>query len=183
MIQSANFGRWLERLGFKRLEQPTILQTVQPVAIVADHSQLVSPALDPSGCVGGTSPSSLVEFSAFQFFGPSPVWIDAILSNAQAGEWAIQIGAGAATLPALTLPVTLPRQEFRPGGDVRCQQGSIPAIAPDTVPAIRSFANNHLRLYRIHKPPGGWVQFSFRSANAEVKMAAWIYELPSENAQ
>jgi hypothetical protein len=184
-ISSVNFGRWLERLGFKHLEQPAFHQSVTPVSIVQDQQHLVSAALGPSGLVGGIQGSVAGEFSAFQFVGPSPAWIDyPICSATTLQDVEVLIGATTATLPVLNGAVTCIRQVFQPGGDVRVQRGSVLAVGSATdTPAARASGSLYSVLPKIFKPAGGWVQINSRSLATTFDLMAALYELPPENAQ
>lgn len=182
-ISSVNFGRWLERLGFKLLEQPTFYQSIQPVSLVQDQTNLVSAALGPSGVSGGTQTAGALDFAAFQFFGPSPAWIHLLLTAQTAQDFEIRIGANASTLPALIGAVTLPRQTFQPGGDVRAQRGTVAVVgSPTDTPSMRVGAG-YGDIHRAFKPAGGWITVNAKVSATTIQCAAWIYELPPENAQ
>lgn len=182
-ISAVNFGRWLDRLGFKHTEQPTFSQSVTPVSLVQDQSQLVSLSLGPSGVVGCTMPLPAVgEFGTVQFFGPSPAEIGLVLGLTGTGDFAVSIGADGSTLAALTGAATLPMQIFQGGGDIRVQRGSVVAAPSADVPTLR-VPTSLGTVNRFIKPAGGWMQVSARAANTIYHIAAWIYEHPTENAQ
>lgn len=186
-ISAVSFQRWLERCGFKLTEQPVFHQSVQPVAVVADHSQLVSPSLDPCGIVGGEQAAVVGESSAFLFVSSVPVWVEPVVAANAISDFAITISLGAAGRPTLTAPVTLTPQLFSngngAGSKLFCQKGTIAALPAATIPRWRCASQVSLVVPRFHVPPGGWVLLQTAAANLLVEAAFWFYELPNENAQ
>jgi len=128
------------------------------------------------------APITVGEFAAVQFLGPSPAEIGIVLGMVGSGDFALSIGADASTLAAMTAPFTLAMQVFQGGGDIRVQRGSIVAGPSNDLPVIRvptSFGT----VYKVVKPPGGWVQIQQKVAGSTFNLAAWVWEHPTENAQ
>lgn len=180
---TVNFGRWLERLGLKFGNQPDFAQTVQPVAVVADHRSLVSEVLGPSYIVGAAASAVLPNFAAVQLFGTAGAWVEFTLGSPAAGDWAVEIGFDASTLPPLVAPVALVPQLFAPGPELRIERGELVVAPSIDTPAIRVNTNVFCRLPRLFKPPGGWIQIASRTAASTGNVTATVYELPAPNAQ
>ena len=186
-ISAVNFSRWLERCGFKLQEQPVFHQSVQPVAIVADQSQLVSPSLDPCGVIGGEQAAVIGESSAFLFVSSVPVWVTPVVAANAISDFAISISLGAVGRPVLTAPVQLTPQLFSDGhgagSKLFCQKGTTAVLPAATVPRWRCASQVSLVVPRFLVPPGGWVLLQTAVANQLLEGAFWFYESPNENAQ
>jgi hypothetical protein len=185
---AANFGRWLERLGFKLQAQPEFHQTVQPVALIADYSQLVSPALDACGLVGGTHPGAGGEESTFLFVSSVPVWVDLLLqAGAVVGIFYAYTGLNGVPKPVMIGPTVCPPQLFAPGNGsklVVSHGGVAPGTFDNEMPVWRTPANNSpVPLKRFFVPAGGWLAVASAATAVTVEMIAWFYESPNENAQ
>lgn len=70
--QSFNLSRWLQRLGFKRGDEPPIVFSVQPVQVVSDVSGLTPPYRPPSQTFGAAVAPGAGQFAAIQLQGGSP---------------------------------------------------------------------------------------------------------------
>ena len=181
-----NFGRYLNRLGLKQTDQPPILHSVQPVSLVADHSQLVSPALDIAGVIGGTQPLQVGELSAFVFASSVPTWIYPHLSTSAAVDIAVELSILAAR-PILNGPVDLFPQLFsQPLNQVPKIIGlkGSRAAAVDPTKALFRMPNGDGfgATDRFLIPAGGWIMFQSTAA-VILSCGCLFYEMPNENAQ
>lgn len=180
-----NFGKWLSSLGYKTDDQPPLVQTVQPVALVADHRMLVSQPRRACGIVGSSQSSTVaVDFPAIQCVTPVPVRARIVVGCSVAGEWRMQVGA----IVPLVAPVTLTPQPFGifEVGDTfqsRWQTGTV-LIANGlaaTNPSFSTAANPSLVVGELIIPAG--VAFTLVGSNAGGGTARfWVefYELPTD---
>lgn len=52
MSNNINFAKWLGRMGMTRPDEPEVIHAIQPVMVVQDTSQQVSPAFGPRAMAG-----------------------------------------------------------------------------------------------------------------------------------
>ena len=178
MPNSLDFGRWLQRLGFKVGEEPPIIRTVQPVAIVADHRQLVSHPLGPSGAVGFSAPGGAATAPAIEVITSVPLWVDFGVSVPATAEFALRIGLGIP--PVLTAPTNCVVQAFEPGSVSNWRFGTVIPPGTQTEPSWRTATGDLVKIPRIFVPAGGWALL-YRATVGVNTMAvvAVYYELPN----
>lgn len=187
---SLNFARWLDRLGIKTPVQPTLFESVQPVAIVGDHRFLVSPALNAAGCVGTSQVTGAANFGCLQVKTSTPLAMFFTIGSGGARAVSFEIGP-VATAPALLAstvltpqPYTLdPPQQFRSTWVV----GEVAAARPATLPAIRltNQINSIPLTEPVFVPAGAYAQFTADSngAGGILTFMVSFFEMPGEMAQ
>jgi len=67
-----NLTPWMQRLGFKRPEDPPLLYSVQPVALISDQRFSTPVVSGPRALYGGSVTASLVQYSALRLISKSP---------------------------------------------------------------------------------------------------------------
>ncbi len=75
-----NLARWMDRMGWKRADEPPVLYSVQPVQIVNDASALTPPMLPNAALLGGRQNAVAGQFGMFQIHSVASggTWIDTL---------------------------------------------------------------------------------------------------------
>ncbi len=79
---------WIDRLGLNREDAPPIAYGIQPVMIVSNAADLVSPLLAPFAIVGGERTAALVNSTVFaiQSLAPGGTFVDQLTASSNAIE-------------------------------------------------------------------------------------------------
>lgn len=176
MATGINFGRWLERLGFKDGRQPDLIRAVQPVQVVSDVSYLVSPVLPPSGLLGAQrGAAGAGTYAALEIFGGTrggtvvEVGFDL---NSGSNITRIRNQATAWTMANIIAHVPIVWQ----GGETAAFRiGTVTSIGPGTEPAFRTSSNGGV-MKQIYVPPGQFTLVSAAVANVTYQIYCMYQE-------
>lgn len=172
-----NVSRWMERLGFNRQELPEFAFGVQPVVILGDHSQLVSPLLAARTIVGGQRTSAALNSVAFtiQSNAPGGTFIEEVkIASGSIETWTWEFNE---TPIPLTNVVTLDIQNMTDDEHNIVARVGDTTVAPGSdVPITQERA---VSLTGIYIRPGR--EFMVRSANFNVlgRFAAVTRDVPA----
>lgn len=186
MIQSLDFSKWLERLGLKIQAQPPVLQSVQPVVIVGDHTHLVTKPLLTSYLVGSSIVSGAGMFPSITGTAPVPMRCKFVSFANSVATSNLMFALSAGPPGALANPTILVPQLMRPAGipQARWIVGD-QAVAPvNSLPAIRIGTSSGLAsVSDIFVPAGGNLTMTNSQALSALVWVMLVDELPNENAQ
>lgn len=72
MSQRFNLSDWILRVGYQRRDEPPVVYSVQPVALVADHRSLTPDLRGPSAIFGGLASGAPANFATYEFRSNAP---------------------------------------------------------------------------------------------------------------
>jgi len=181
-MQSIDFSRWLTRLGLKSDEQPPIIRTVQPVAIVADHRSLVSDPIWSAYMIGSEITPTIGQFASVLCVTPVPLKILELSIAINTAGSRIVFNVGNGTPPPIAAASVLTPQLFRPekAAEALWRHGDSAVAAVVTDPTIRASTTNLVILHEIRVPASGWFHIHAASITQLMTWTAVIHELPNE---
>ncbi len=177
-----DFTQWLRRLGFKYDEQPAVIRTVQPVAIVADHRHLVSDPLLVRYLVGSRIVPVAAQFGCFLVKSADrPLNLrELLIASDVAGPVTLEIGTGAA--PIVNNSTVLVPQIQAGVPTARYVAGDQAAAAGTGLPTLRMATQATFSVRSgIRIASGDWLLAKATSASPTTLFwAASVEELPPE---
>jgi len=188
MPHSVDFGRYIERLGFRRPDEPEFSHAVQPVSIVHDASALVPPELGDIYLFGGRRGAVAAVFSVFQLSTTSrgalvEFWLNLGTTGAIYRYTVVSGAAAAVANSQAVTPVRL-NENGRTTTTVSTGLGTFAAGTLDnSVPTLTAISNDEIGPLSLYIQPSSTLLVELATANTTIGVRGIYQEVERHRAQ
>lgn len=174
---------WIDRLGLNRDDTPPLAYGIQPVMIVSDASEMVTPLLPAMAMCGGQATAAVATHGSFsiQSRAPGGTWVHHLyVSSTAAATFGYEINATPTVMSTTLSPIL---QQMGPT-DVNAvvRIGDVAAPANVLHPTIRTPGNGSFvrrTPEMIYIPPGSEFIVIMETTAGDVVFSAQIADVPS----
>lgn len=188
--QSFALGRWLQRLGWTRPDEPPFDFSVQPVQVVSDVRSLTPEFRGPSAVLGGRSGSSIAQFTVWSLRSRSPGGV--ILSDLTVfGIAGGPVQAAVSIMPTPPIwgalgPVPVVPQVMQGPFESMAEHGSVALPAPTNLPMFVVATVTSAAVFPFGEgwwiPNGSHLTMQLDTVNVQAGMRVTVQELPASRS-